>query len=1116
MRLNGKIVLSMLAAGVLPLVVAIVFSVSRASVELEALAVDRLTSLSASKKHNIESYFETIRAQIRVLSSSTMTVEAMREFREAFEQLPSAAGAAFTLDDVAESNSRYYREEFGPRFEQEDGARYDLASLSGLSSAAAVAQYLYISNNDNPLGTKDELDRAASDTTRYSAVHERYHHVFRDFQREFDYYDVFLVDPATGNVVYSVFKEVDYATSLTTGPFKDTNFARAVAQAATSGQVGSSFLVDYAPYAPSYNAPASFIAAPIVDRGELLGILAFQMPVARINDVAGQTTGLGETGQSYLVGSDKLMRSQSRFSDANTILATRVDTPAAEALAAGNSGYGRFDNHRGQRTIAAYTPVDIEQVQWGIVTEVAEGEAFAAVGDFRNAGLVNGVVSVVLIGCFAWWFAGGLSRRVELAVDAAKAIARGRFDNDIPRGGADEVGELLDALGVMQTELFGRIIDEKNEALRITQALRSANTNVLVADTAGNIVFTNESMNALFQRREGDFRQAVPGFAASNVDQLKLDSLFPEMAAAGPAGQRTLGSRTFRVERAAIRDEQGAPQGTVVFVEDVTEQRNAEQQIGELLDSASGGDLSQRLNTGSWDGALRNLGDGVNRMLDSIEQPVEVTARYLEALSQGTIPEPCASEFRGTFMVMRNNLNTCIDAINRLASDASMLAESAVEGRLNARADASKHRGRYGEVIGGVNRALDALTRPLHMTAACMKDIADGHLPEPITEDYRGDFAQIRNSLNTCIDVLQSLKCDTSRLNEAAVAGDLSVRADVEKQRGDFRDIVEGFNRTLDAIAAPVDETCRVMRAVSQNQLGVQMSNHYAGAFGELSKSVNGCIANLRGVVEGLAHSADEIATSSAEISQGTMNLSHRTENQAANIEETASSMVELTGTVKKNAQSAAQASQLAASARSEARNGGEVVDQTVKAMSEIAASSRQIANIISVIDEIAFQTNLLALNAAVEAARAGEQGKGFAVVATEVRGLAGRSAKAAREIKELIERSVAKVDAGSELVSKSGESLQQIIDSVKHASDIVDEIASASAEQSTRIEQINTAVAQMDSATQQNAAMVEEAAAASMTMSNEAKSLRSVTQRFTLDQSDVTPIFGAASGRAA
>jgi len=295
-----------------------------------------------------------------------------------------------------------------------------------------------------------------------------------------------------------------------------------------------------------------------------------------------------------------------------------------------------------------------------------------------------------------------------------------------------------------------------------------------------------------------------------------------------------------------------------------------------------------------------------------------------------------------------------------------------------------------------------------------------------------------------------------------------------------------------------LNETSRVMESLSQGDLTQQMAGVFTGQFAQLQSAVNDSLNNLLQVVTKIGGVAESVNAGSAEISQGNVNLSQRTEDQASSLEETASSMEEMTSTVKQNADNARQANQLAIAARDQAEVGGTVVKGAIVAMEEINTSSKKIADIIGVIDEIAFQTNLLVLNASVEAARAGDQGRGFAVVASEVRNLAGRSATAAKEIKDLIQDSGSKVEEGSRLVNKSGETLTEIVDGIKKVTDIVGEIAAASAEQSTGIEEVNKAITQMDEMTQQNAALVEEAASASESLSDQADNLGKLIAYFT------------------
>ncbi|TCS72240.1 methyl-accepting chemotaxis sensory transducer with Pas/Pac sensor [Sulfuritortus calidifontis] len=331
---------------------------------------------------------------------------------------------------------------------------------------------------------------------------------------------------------------------------------------------------------------------------------------------------------------------------------------------------------------------------------------------------------------------------------------------------------------------------------------------------------------------------------------------------------------------------------------------------------------------------------------------------------------------------------------------------------------------------------------------------------------------------------------EVAELVNAAAAGDFSRRLNPAGKEGFFLQLAEGINKLVETSERGMNDVAEVLKALSEGDLTRQMEGDYEGLFAELKDSANTTSSRLREIVGQIREATDAINTAAREIATGNADLSSRTESQASSLEETASSMDELTSTVKQNADNARQANQLAQGASDIAVKGGEMVGEVVQTMSAISESSSKIADIISVIDGIAFQTNILALNAAVEAARAGEQGRGFAVVAGEVRNLAQRSAAAAKEIKQLINDSVDKVDAGYKVVEQAGNTMQEIVQSVKRVTDIMAEINAASTEQSQGIEQVNAAVAQMDEMTQQNAALVEQAAAAAESLQDQADGL--------------------------
>ena len=301
-------------------------------------------------------------------------------------------------------------------------------------------------------------------------------------------------------------------------------------------------------------------------------------------------------------------------------------------------------------------------------------------------------------------------------------------------------------------------------------------------------------------------------------------------------------------------------------------------------------------------------------------------------------------------------------------------------------------------------------------------------------------------------------------------------------------------------IRQPLRDAITVAKTIASGDLSVRVATDRGDEFGEMMREIAHMQEQLVHVVSDVRRGTDNITAASSEIATGNQDLANRTEQTASNLEKTASSMEELTATVKQSADSARQANQLAGSAAQVAQRGGDVVSQVVTTMDDINASSRKISDIIGVIDGIAFQTNILALNAAVEAARAGEQGRGFAVVASEVRSLAGRSAEAAKEIKALINTSVEKVEGGSTLVAQAGQTMTEIVNSVRRVTDIMGEITTAATEQAEGIAQVNVAVNELDQMTQQNAALVEESAAAASSMKDQAQRLAQVVATFKLD----------------
>jgi methyl-accepting chemotaxis protein len=334
----------------------------------------------------------------------------------------------------------------------------------------------------------------------------------------------------------------------------------------------------------------------------------------------------------------------------------------------------------------------------------------------------------------------------------------------------------------------------------------------------------------------------------------------------------------------------------------------------------------------------------------------------------------------------------------------------------------------------------------------------------------------------------------------AARHGQLADRIDAAAFQGFYKELAASVNSLLDAIVEPISVAIASIEDFASGDLSNRMQGDFQGEFTRLRDTFNDSVENISGIVQQIKASSDEIKEAVTVISSGGRELSNRTEQQAANLEETAASMEEITKTVNKNAQDANQANDIANEASDTAAKGGQAMEEVIQAMHEIEEYSKNVGDIIGVIDEIAFQTNLLALNASVEAARAGEAGKGFAVVAGEVRSLAGRSAEASRQIRGLIDESAAKVNNGVDLVGKAGETLERIVEQVREVAEIISNIAKASNEQYAGIREMSMAITQMDEMTQQNAALVEENTAGTDSMANEALKLDKLVSFFCLE----------------
>ncbi|WP_295915706.1 methyl-accepting chemotaxis protein [uncultured Xanthomonas sp.] len=498
----------------------------------------------------------------------------------------------------------------------------------------------------------------------------------------------------------------------------------------------------------------------------------------------------------------------------------------------------------------------------------------------------------------------------------------------------------------------------------------------------------------------------------------------------------------------------------------------------------------------------------------SLTVPLTRATRVAEAIASGKLDNDVRTDARdetGRLLVAMQGMQ---QQVSNLIGAQLEMAKRHDAGEVSHRIEAQAFPGDYGRMAAETNALVASHLAVKTRLAQIMGRYAIGDLSQDM-DRLPGEEAVLSQTMDEVKANLSAMNGQIKQLATSAADGDFSARGDAERFQYDFRVMVDSLNQLMATADGNLQALSTLLQAIAAGDLTARMHGDFRGVFAQMRDDANATAEQLAGIVGRIKHSAVSINAAASEIAAGNDDLSRRTEQQAASLEETAASMEELTSTVRQNAEHARQANQLAAGAASVASQGGDVVGQVVTTMSGIEDASRRIADIISVIDGIAFQTNILALNAAVEAARAGDQGRGFAVVASEVRTLAQRSASAAKEIKNLIDDSVSRVAEGSVLVDQAGKTMTEIVTSVQRVTDIMGEISAASQEQSAGIEQVNQTVTQMDESTQQNAALVEEASAAARSMEQQAVELSQAVALFKLDASAATPVAQAPRHQA-
>lgn len=609
MNIRKKIILGAMFIGFVPILLGASYigynaitqgqSLIRGQVQQQLISVREITT------EKVEHYFSTIENQILTMSKSRMVIDAVQDFEGVFTA--HSWDAKLDPAEVDASLSQYYRDEFAAKYsELNPGHNLDVpALLSELSSETKALQYSFISNNPNPLGEKDKLLHSPN-FTPYTKMHAYYHESLHDYLTRFGYYDIFLVSAETGHIVYSVYKELDFATSLIDGPYADSGIAEAFRKVKDSQEVSTVALTDFAPYLPSYEAPASFIASPIFESGEIVGVLIFQMPIERLNQIMTHNekwseVGLGNTGETYLVGQDFNMRSMSRFliedktaygellkqldmgPDAiSNIMAKHtsvglqpVKTVGTKAALAGETGYQAFPDYRGVRVFSAYRPITIKGFTWALMSEIDEEEAFTFSNQLKDSivgtSIITVMLALLLAGGLGLAFSNSITGPINRTVSMLKNIAKGDGDltQRLDATNKDEMGQLAYWFNHFIVDIQNLISDLNSIIVTLSQSSSSFKTDAGAAEKAMD---EQNALTSNISNLMNNLQQVVDEIAQSSQDTSQL--------AIQTSDSSNAGLKTVQACTTAIQDLSEDIQQMVSSIDTLNQ---SSQQVGEVV-----------------------------------------------------------------------------------------------------------------------------------------------------------------------------------------------------------------------------------------------------------------------------------------------------------------------------------------------------------------------------------------------------------------------------------------------------------------------------------------------------------------------------------------------------
>ncbi len=923
-KIKNKLIIIFLLIGLIPALVISFLNVSKASEALEEESFNKLTSVREIKKDQIEKYFQQIRNQVISLSESKMIISAVKEFQPAFHNILNENGIdKLELQKYQREVTSYYNHEFLPRLNNNLREKQTLTPYWPGEDKTTYLQDLYFASNPNPTGEKLNLDNAKDGST-YSRVHEKYHPIIRSYLEKFGFYDIFLADINTGHIIYSVFKEVDFATSLISGPYKNTNFARAFLEAKNASDKDYVKLVDFEPYDPSYSAPASFIASPIYDENEKVGVLLFQMPVDEINRIMlsnekWSEVGLGASGETYLVAEDYKLRTNSRFliedkegyiqalKEANTpenvldrinslntsILLQSCSTDAAKEALKNNSGEEIILDYRGIPVLSSYTPLAIADLKWGLLAEIDEDEAFQASFSMFNTNLFASLIIGIIVITVGFYIAKSISSPIALISEAAERVANGELDVNVKVTSKDEIGTLGKAFNSMLEKISLQLgyLDKVPTPIMIIDK----NYTIQYMNKKGAEVLGKEQKKIIGQKCFDNFNTDHCNTEKCACAQaMKYRTTKTEETIANANGNKI----PILYTGSPIQDSNGQVIGALEYVADITDIKERENYLNrstktilEAMSQFANGDLTVKVESERKGDDIAELFTGFNNSVSNIREAIsEVTEAVSATASASTQISSSAEEMAAGAQEQSAQASEVASAVEQMTSTILQTTKHATTA-----AESSKRAGvlakEGGEVVAQTVVGMNRIAEVVRNAAQTVQEL--GASSDQIGEIVQviDDIADQTNllALNAAIEAARAgeqgrgfavVADEVRKLAERTTKATKEIGEMIKKIQGDTGGAVKSMNLGTEEVEkgkALADKAGVSLKEIIQGSVEVvDVVNQVAAASEEqssASEQISRNIEAISSVTQESAAGVQQIARASEDLNRLTHNL---------------------------------------------------------------------------------------------------------------------------------------------------------------------------------------------------------------------------------------------------